>query len=153
MSKKEQLESIIEHYANGNKAKMARLLGISPQSISTWLSRNTFDYELIYSNCVGISPEWLLSGKGKMVFEDKTHDKPYIIPDGPDKSLIVAEQSPSYTDYGVYERLYKEKDEENKKLIEEVGKLKEQVRSLKSQRSEEQSHEMDVPDAGCAAVG
>ena len=43
------LKAIISHYANGNKSKMARILGITPQSISTWLARNSFDSIFISS--------------------------------------------------------------------------------------------------------
>lgn len=60
------LLALIDHYSNGNKAQFARLLGISPQGLNTWISRNTFDAELIYTKCEGISAQWLLSGKGIM---------------------------------------------------------------------------------------
>lgn len=70
MDKKEMLEAIISHYANGNKSKMARILGITPQSISTWLARNTFDNELIYSKCECINPSWLLTGHGDMIINN-----------------------------------------------------------------------------------
>ena len=67
MEKRDILERLISHYANGNKAKFSNLLGVSPQSISTWLARNTFDVDKIYANCVGISGDWLLTGEGSML--------------------------------------------------------------------------------------
>ena len=67
MEKRDILEQLISHYANGNKAKFATLLGVSPQSISTWLARNTFDVDKIYANCVGVSGDWLLTGYGSML--------------------------------------------------------------------------------------
>ena len=70
MDKKSMLESIINHYASGNKSQMARILNVSPQAISTWLSRNTFDHELIYSKCENINPHWLLTGRGSMLKTD-----------------------------------------------------------------------------------
>lgn len=70
MDKKIMLESIINHYASGNKSQMARILNVSPQAISTWLSRNTFDHELIYSKCENINPHWLLTGRGSMLKTD-----------------------------------------------------------------------------------
>lgn len=70
MEKRDILERLINHYSNGNKAKFATLLGVSPQSVSTWLARNTFDVDKIYANCVGISGDWLLTGKGNMIKED-----------------------------------------------------------------------------------
>ena len=35
-----------------------------------WLSRNTFDAEVIYEKCEGVSADWLLSGKGDMIKTD-----------------------------------------------------------------------------------
>ena len=69
MEKRDILERLINHYSNGNKAKFATLLGVSPQSVSTWLARNTFDVDKIYANCVGVSGDWLLTGKGDMLKE------------------------------------------------------------------------------------
>lgn len=60
------LEAMISHYTKGNKAKFAILLGVSPQTISAWGARNTFDSELIYTKCSDISAEWLLTGEGPM---------------------------------------------------------------------------------------
>lgn len=68
MTKKELLLAIIDHYANGNKAIMARQLGVTPQAISTWLARGTFDIELLYAKCEDLNPLWLLNGgKGPML--------------------------------------------------------------------------------------
>ena len=61
------LEAIIDHFASGNKSQMARILDITPQAVSTWLSRNTFDQELIYAKCENINPDWLLTGRGSML--------------------------------------------------------------------------------------
>lgn len=59
--------AMIEHYSNGNKAQFANLLGITPQGLSTWIKRETFDNELIFSKCEDISAQWLLTGKGDMI--------------------------------------------------------------------------------------
>ena len=61
------LEAIINHFANGNKSQLARILDFTPQAISTWLSRNTFDQELVYAKCENINPDWLLTGRGSML--------------------------------------------------------------------------------------
>ena len=66
MSKKDRLLDLIGNFSNGNKSEFARMIGVSPQAINTWISRDTFDIETIYSKCVNISPEWLLTGKGPM---------------------------------------------------------------------------------------
>ena len=74
MEKRDILEQLISHYANWNKAKFATLLGVSPQSISTWLARNTFDVDKIYANCVGVSGDWLLTGDGSMLRTEHTKE-------------------------------------------------------------------------------
>lgn len=66
MDKREMLLALIDRYADGNKASMAKRLGVTPQAISTWLARNTFDNELIFAKCESLNAEWLLTGKGEM---------------------------------------------------------------------------------------
>ena len=67
MSKKEMLERLISYYTDGNKARFAAMIGVKPQTVSAWLARDTFDVEVIYANCEGISGDWLLSGQGEMI--------------------------------------------------------------------------------------
>lgn len=67
MEKKEMLQEMARFYRKGNKAAFARMLGISPQTLNSWYSRNIFDAALIYSRCEGLSAEWLLTGEGEML--------------------------------------------------------------------------------------
>ena len=67
MEKKQRLNMLIEYYCRGNKNQFARMLGIQPQTINSWESRNTYNTELIYSKCEGVNPAWLLTGKGDMI--------------------------------------------------------------------------------------
>lgn len=57
---------LIKHYADGNKSRFASMLGVTPQAISAWEKRNTFDIELIYSKCEYLNATWLLTGTGEM---------------------------------------------------------------------------------------
>ena len=67
MNKKDQVNALISYFSNGNKTAFASKLGLKPQSINNWIARNTFDADLIFSKCDGISAEWLLTGKGDML--------------------------------------------------------------------------------------
>ena len=68
MEKSDMLECLINYYADGNKAKFSAQIGVKPQTVSAWISRNTFDAEALYANCKDISADWLLSnGTGEMI--------------------------------------------------------------------------------------
>ena len=67
MDKKERLQMLIEHYANGKKSQFANMLGVKAQTINTWISRDTYDTELIFTSCEGVNAEWLITGKGEML--------------------------------------------------------------------------------------
>ena len=68
MEKDVMIESLVNHYTDGNKAQFAKMVGISPQTLSKWIGRKTFDAEAIYKHCKNVSAEWLLSGgQGEML--------------------------------------------------------------------------------------
>lgn len=67
MDKSQMIRELINHFCNGNKAHFANMLGVKPQTINSWLTRDTFDTELIYSKCVDVSADWLLTGEGEML--------------------------------------------------------------------------------------
>ena len=78
MDKKAMVNALIGHFTDGNKAQFAKMLGVSPQTISAWLARNTFDSELIYAKCRYLSANWLLTGEGEMLQTNtsNTHEAP-----------------------------------------------------------------------------
>lgn len=67
MTKKERLEALIAHYSDGKPTKFAKFLGVAPSTISSWLKRDTYDYELLFAKCESLSAEWLITGKGEML--------------------------------------------------------------------------------------
>jgi hypothetical protein len=73
MNKSDMIERLIEYYSDGIKAKFAQKLGLKPQTINGWIIRNTFDAELIFSKCEGVSSEWLLTGRGDMLRDAGSH--------------------------------------------------------------------------------
>lgn len=76
MDKTKMLEGLIRHYTKGNKAQFAKLLGVSAQTISAWIARNTFDAELIYAKCRHVDSSWLLTGEGAMLQETDNKNAP-----------------------------------------------------------------------------
>jgi phage repressor protein C with HTH and peptisase S24 domain len=72
MDKSSMLIALIGQYTNGNKSQFANMLGVSAQTISAWISRNSFDAELIYAKCKGVSANWLLTGTGEMLHDPVT---------------------------------------------------------------------------------
>ena len=67
MEKKEMLEVLISHFCGGNKAQFAAAVGITPQALSMWFTRKSFDSEAIYRAFEDVSGDWLLSGEGEML--------------------------------------------------------------------------------------
>lgn len=77
MDKKERLKKLIEYYSNGNKAQFANMLGIKPQTINSWETRNTYDMELLFAKCEHVNPTWLFTGEGSMI-SDQSDSSPCI---------------------------------------------------------------------------
>ena len=90
------LEGLIEHYTKGNKAQFAKLLGVSAQTISAWIARNTFDSELIYTKCRYINASWLLTGEGSMLQKAKQESQ-----SGTVHHIELAHQVPKGSNEGI----------------------------------------------------
>ncbi len=69
------LSKIIEYKKFKSDAEFARFLGITPQNLSKWKTRGTYDIELLYTKCPELSAEWLLSGKGEMLKNESISQK------------------------------------------------------------------------------
>lgn len=67
INKAEVLDRIKSYYGLKNNAKLASFLGVAPTTISSWYARDSFDLDIIYSKCVDISFDWLLTGEGAML--------------------------------------------------------------------------------------
>lgn len=96
MDKTKMLEGLIRHYTKGNKAQFAKLLGVSAQTISAWIARNTFDAELIYAKCRYVDSSWLLTGKGAMLQETENKNVPTS-----NRTVEIARQVPHGSSEGI----------------------------------------------------
>lgn len=74
-TKKERLQQLIHYYSNGKPTAFAKMLGVSPSTVSSWIARDSFDYDLIFAKCENVSPEWLLTGKGDMLKPERDTDE------------------------------------------------------------------------------
>ena len=90
------LDGLIRHYTKGNKAQFAKLLGVSAQTISAWIARNTFDAELIYAKCRYVDSSWLLTGEGAMLQETENNNAPT-----PKHTVEIAHQVPHGSSEGI----------------------------------------------------
>lgn len=61
------LNKIKEYYGFSKESDFADFLNISPQVLSNWNSRHTFDIEKVYKRCPEINAHWLISGTGSML--------------------------------------------------------------------------------------
>ncbi|WP_291584971.1 hypothetical protein [Bacteroides sp.] len=84
-----------------------------------------------YSDIIDL--KWLLSGEGSMLRDRSEESNLAHDPDAPPVSP---------TEESIYKQLYKEKDEENKVLLKQIGCLEERIRQLESQNKESDSHSM-----------
>lgn len=121
------LNKIKEYYNIKKDADFARFLGISPQLLSNWHARNTLDVALLYTKCLDLNPEWLLTGNGEMIkttTTNQTIEKP--------------------------ETIYVSKSQREKDLELTIKVQQELIDSLKNRLRQ---YEEGVQDVGVADVG
>lgn len=80
------LNQIKTRYNIESDSDFARFLDITPQTLHNWKKRKTFDIQLVYTKCLNISAEWLITGEGEMLKNDseinfsKNSDISYEVP-------------------------------------------------------------------------
>lgn len=67
MTKSHILQAIKDYYHFKKDSHFASFLGITPQVLTNWKARDTFDINIIYTKCLDFSLEWLVTGKGEML--------------------------------------------------------------------------------------
>lgn len=121
MNKKERLEAIIKHYSDGKPSVFAKLIGVAPSTISSWLSRDTLDYDLLFAKCENISSEWLLTGRGEMInIQTVTSNNKTTLP--PKESTGIEDKLLA---------IIADKDATIREMAEEIGVLKQTIVQLK----------------------
>ena len=69
------LDRIKSFYKLKGNADLARFLGVAPNTITNWYGRKTFDLDTIYTKCVDVNLDWLLTGEGSMLRANKSEEK------------------------------------------------------------------------------
>lgn len=75
MDKSLILNQIKRAHNIGSNAEFARILGISPQNLSNWYKRGTYDANLILRKFTNVNEVWLLTGEGEMLKSESTFDE------------------------------------------------------------------------------
>jgi len=61
------LEELRKYKKFKTQTEFATFLGITPQSISKWYKRNTFNLNILSTKFPEINTEWLVTGEGEML--------------------------------------------------------------------------------------
>lgn len=69
------LDRIKEYYKLKGNAELARFLGVAPNTITNWYGRKTFDIDVIYTKCVDMDMNWLLTGEGNMLSSESEKEE------------------------------------------------------------------------------
>ena len=57
------MERIKKQYGFKTNMQLAAFLGVSPQTISGWIKRNSIDYDLVFSKCRDMSVDFMVWGR------------------------------------------------------------------------------------------
>lgn len=60
------IDRLYSYYQVNTNIDLAAKLGVSPTRLSNWKSRNSIDWEIIFTKCVDINLNWLVFGIGDM---------------------------------------------------------------------------------------
>lgn len=112
--KTEILQKIMEFYNLKSKADVARFFEVKPQTVSTWFSRNTVDYDLIFERCKEMNFNYLLKEGA-----ENTTEEP------------AAEYHANKSFCDELKKMIVQKDDKIMELSEKLGQLKAELQHLK----------------------
>lgn len=129
--RKKQLDQLIDYYTSGNKTAFATLLGMTPQGLSNWTKRGTFDASLLYEKLKNVSPSWLLTGDGDMIETNGDQIPQNITTREGSNMSLYSPNSFQYYNRGqctqideVIQRLHKQIEEKDKQIEEKDRQLR-----------------------------
>lgn len=116
---------------------LACLLGISKSTLSNWVSRNSIDYDKVFSLCEHISIDWLLTGQGNMLRNTEHFE------------TLPNNQSQNSDLVSLLKEQVKEQQAKITEQAIEIGMLRERLKLIEEERKLSE----DAEAAGVAAVG
>ncbi|MGV8135981.1 MAG: helix-turn-helix domain-containing protein [Mangrovibacterium sp.] len=60
-------------YGLTSDSKLSHFLGIPPTTLASWKARNTFDFDILYSKCEGLSWDYLVYGIGEPFIKNESN--------------------------------------------------------------------------------
>lgn len=69
------IERLFTYFEVDTNIALANKLGVSATTLSNWKTRNTIDYDLLFTKCEGANFNWIFFGIGEMHLKDYA-DKP-----------------------------------------------------------------------------
>lgn len=108
------IDRLKERYSLGTDAALCQMLGITPNTLSTWKKRNSFDYELVFSKCEDLDANFLLYGS-----DEQSHNANIV--DVTKKGLPMIPES-AIAGTGAGELTIHENDIEDRYFIPEFAK-------------------------------
>ena len=150
MDKSKIIREIKLYLGFKNDTELADFLGIKQNTLSTWKSRNTMDYDLVISKCDFIDANWLLTGQGKMLKNAPTPEPaPQESHSGADrytasleKQIALLEKNNASLEYTIsiqekittsQEREIQRQQEKITSKDQEIQRLKEKITQLKKE--------------------
>ncbi|PKQ69591.1 hypothetical protein BZG01_00010 [Labilibaculum manganireducens] len=61
------LDRIKSAYSLDTDLQLSSFLGVAQSTVSSWISRDTINYKLIFAKCNNLNLDWLLTGKGSQL--------------------------------------------------------------------------------------
>lgn len=107
-----------ERVIGASKGVLSRAISNGTDIQSKWL-------QLIVENYPLYSPRWLLTGKGSMLSKEKNENET------PHPTIVTESYVDRKSEESMLYRMYKEKDEENKELLKEIGRLEQKLLECK----------------------
>jgi predicted RNase H-like nuclease (RuvC/YqgF family) len=108
--------------------ELANFLDIKTSTLSNWYSRNSIDFDILFSKCENMPIEWLLTGKGEMLRENSNNTDVQQVK--PDTNLVetIRQQAEQI---GELKSENRHKNEQISALHKEVERLKNENTKLR----------------------